>query len=127
MASRAIPGLSGALTTAIADLQATDPAGHWNFDRIAVEVTALGTPLSSVYVRQLASGRDVAVSAMVMLNLATVLRKPLLYFLDPAAREAVDSAGREDAATVASILDQFRGLSPDQQEALLRRLSDRRM
>lgn len=120
--SRDVPDLRSAVTAAIEDLRAVDPEGAWTYDRIAVEVTNLGTPLSSIYLRQIASGRKASVGAMLLVNLAAVLQKPLLYFTDPvvraAVRRAIDEPSPENER-VAAAIEQFRSMTPQEREAVL--------
>lgn len=120
--SRDIPGLSDALEEATADLRLADPDGNWTNDRIAVEVTNLGTPLSSVHFRQLCKGRNAAPTTMLMANVAEVLRKPLLYFTDPAVRQAIRRALDVPSAQNDRVVDavlQFRSMTHDEQVAVL--------
>lgn len=124
--SRDVPDLSGAVAAAIEDLRANDPHGAWSYDRIAVEVTNLGTPLSSIYLRQIASGRKASVGAMLLVNLAQVLQKPLLYFTDPVVRAAVRRAIDDPSAEnqrVAEAIERFRSMTPSEQTAVLQRVA----
>ncbi len=126
MVSREVPNLHEAVASAIQDLQQDDPEGAWTYDRIAVEVTNLGTPLSSVYLRQIASGRRASVNAMLLVNLARVLEKPLLYFTDPAVRGAVRRAiddPSEENRRVAEAVEQFRAMTRAEQDEVLQKLS----
>lgn len=120
--SRDIPGLSAALEEATEDLRAVDPDGNWTNDRIAVEVTNLGTPLSSVHFRQLCKGRNAAPTTMLMANLAEVLGKPLLYFTDPAVRQAIRTALDEPSAQNDRVVDavvRFRAMTHAEQQAVI--------
>lgn len=120
--SRDIPGLSAALEEATDDLRKTDPDGNWTNDRIAVEVTNLGTPLSSVHFRQLCKGRNAAPTTMLMANLAEVLGKPLLYFTDPAVRQAIrkalDVPSAQNDRVVEAVLS-FRSMTHEEQQAVI--------
>ncbi|NYJ76530.1 hypothetical protein [Allobranchiibius huperziae] len=120
--SRDIPGLSDALKEATDDLRRAHPEGNWTNDRIAVEVTNLGTPLSSVHFRQLCNGRNAAPTTMLMANLAEVLGKPLLYFTDPAVRQAIRRALDTPSTAndrVVQAVTQFRSMTHQEQEAVI--------
>lgn len=125
VASRDIPGLSAALKWAVQTVR--NPYGQkWTADEVAVEVSRLGTPLSSTYLRQLIAGRDAAVSAMVITNISEVLGLPSNFFLDPVVqanvRKALDS---ETAASqqVAEAVQLVRNLTHAQQQELLEAIS----
>lgn len=125
MASRDIPGLSDALKWAVQTLK--NPYGQrWTVDEIAVEVSRLGTPLSSTYLRQLIGGRDAAVSAMVIANISEVLGLPTSFFLDPVVQSNVRKSLDSDSAAssqIAEALRMVRNLTHAQQEELLEAIS----
>lgn len=125
VASRDIPGLSDALKWAIQTLR--NPFGQkWTVDEVAVEVSRLGTPLSSTYLRQLIGGRDAAVSAMVITNISEVLGLPTSFFLDPVVQSNVRKALDSEAAAssqVAEAVRIVRNLTHSQQQELLEAIS----
>lgn len=125
MASRDIPGLSDALKWAVQTLR--NPYGQkWTVDEIAVEVSRLGTPLSSTYLRQLIGGRDAAVSAMVIANISEVLGLPTSFFLDPVVQSNVRKSLDSEAAAssqLAEAVRMVRNLTHAQQEELLEAIS----
>ncbi|MDQ2852815.1 MAG: hypothetical protein M3Y49_19170 [Actinomycetota bacterium] len=125
VASRDIPGLSDALKWAVQTLR--NPFGQrWTVDEIAVEVSRLGTPLSSTYLRQLIGGRDAAVSAMVITNISEVLGLPSSFFLDPVVQSNVRKALDSEATAsrqVAEAVRVVRNLTHAQQRELLEAIS----